>query len=322
MIFKGIISTCLLLGTCLNAQASSDEESWQMLQKAAVAAHVLSYQGIFVCQSGQQSRSVQIKHLFNGKDEFARNVVLDGAPKEVFSKGSELVIYNSRNENIVIEKRRGQNLFPAILPTNLDAIKLNYSLRADEAERVADRQTQVLILEPKDTLRYGYKFWIDTEYGLLLKATMLNSKNEMLSSIAFSQLGLLNNIDLDWYQPKIDGKKNYVMEEETEAVSDNKASPHWRLKELPFGYTKVSQMMRMVKGKPFPVTHVIFSDGLASVSLFIEPIEKGNKPRLARSVVGTTSFYAGASGYLQITVLGEVPEETVAQFANAVVFIK
>lgn len=322
MIFKRFVLTCLLASAALSAQAATDEEVWQILQKAAVAAHALSYQGIFVCQSGQQSKSVQIKHLYNGQYEFARNVVLDGSPREVLSQGGDLVIYNPKSEKIVIEKRRGQNMFPAILPVNLDAIKASYLLRAGETERIADRQAQVLFLEPKDNLRYGYRFWVDAEYGLLLKSVMFNNKNEMMDSIAFNQLGLLNNADLDWFRPKVDGKKSYVMEDEVAATADNNASPHWRLKELPAGYFKVDQMIRMVHGKSLPVTHVVFSDGLASVSLFIEPIVKGVKPRSGRSVVGNTSFYSTVAGYLQITVLGEVPETTVAQIANAVVFIQ
>ncbi len=322
MSFKCFVLTCILAGTTLSVQAANDEDAWQMLQKAAVAAHVLSYQGIFVCQSGQQSTSVQIKHLFNGQFEFTRNVLLDGSPREVLSQGGDLVIYNPKNEKIVIEKRRGQNMFPAILPTNLDAIKASYSLRIAEIDRVADRQAQLLILNPKDNLRYGYKFWVDTEYGLLLKSTMFNSKNEMLDSIAFNQLGLMNSVDLDWFKPRIDGKKSYVMEDEVSATPDNSVSPHWQLKELPAGYVKVDQMIRKAHGKSLPITHIVFSDGLASVSLFIEPIVKGVKPRLGRSVVGNTSFYSGVAGYLQLTVLGEVPEATVAQIANAVNFIK
>lgn len=323
---RGLVLACLfacaLLSATQGVQAAADDEKWQVLQKAALAAHALSYQGIFVCQSGQQSKSVQIKHFFDGQNEFARNVLLDGSPREVLSQGGDLVIYNPKNEKIVIEKRRGQNMFPAVLPANLATIKESYTLRSGETERIAGRDAQIMFLEPKDALRYSYRFWIDTEYGLILKSVMFNSRNEMMDSISFTQLNLLNSVDLDWFKPKIDSKKSYVMEEEVPTQADYNASPHWTLKELPSGYRKVDQMIRMVHGKSLPVTHVVFSDGLASVSLFIEPIVSGTKPRTGHSVVGNTSFYSNVVGYLQITVLGEVPEATVAQIANSVVFIK
>lgn len=312
----------ITLCVSFNVNAATEEDAWGILQKASAAARVLSYQGIFVCQKGQQTKSVQITHLFDGQNEFARNVMLDGSPREVLSQGENLVIYNPRNEKIIIEKRRGSNMFPSVLPMNLDRVKENYVLRMGELERIAARQAQVLLLDPKDVLRNRYKFWVDTEYGLLLKSVMFNQRNEMMESIAFNQLALMNTVELDWFRPKIDHNKNYEMEDERVVTADNNAAAAWAMSELPTGYRKVEQMMRMVQGKSHPVTHVVFSDGLASVSLFIEPVPKGVQTKTVLSTKGNASFYAKVhSGYL-VTAVGEVPEATVMQIANAVVFKK
>lgn len=315
---------CLLISASLGAQAASEDDMWQALQKAAVAARALSYQGIFVCQSGKQSKSVQITHMFNGKGEFSRNVLLDGTPRQLLSQGSDLVIYNQKNEKVVIEKRHGQNMFPAVLPVNIEAIRANYALHSGDLERVADRQAQIYLLESKDGLRYSYKLWVDSEYGLLLKSVLLNSHNEVIESIAFNQVGLIHVAGLDWFRPKIDSKKNYVMEDEVPTSADNGSVNAWSIKELPSGYRKVDQMIRMVHGKTLPVTHVVFSDGLAYVSLFIEPanlkLKVGNKP--TQAVVGNTSYYMNILDGYQVTVVGEVPEVTAAQIGNAVIFNK
>lgn len=320
------VLACLLASVAINVHASAEADVWQVLQKAALAARALSYQGIFVCQSGAQSKSVQITHTYSNKGEFARSVMLDGPPRELLSQGSDLVIYNQKNEKVIIEKRRGQNMFPAILPASLDAIKDSYQLRSAEMERVAGRQAQMLVLESKDDLRYSYRLWIDTEYGLLLKSVMFNSQNEIMESIAFSQIGLFNNSGFDWFQPKIDTKKYYVMEDEVVTAADSRPAADWTVKELPAGYRKVDQMIRMVHGNAIPVTHIIFSDGLASVSLFVEPVNKSAKAKYGakpvHNIVGNTSFYASVTGGYQVTVVGEVPEATVAQIANAVVFKK
>ena len=313
---------CVLCFTSFASYATSDDELWMMLQKAAVAARALSYEGVFVYQTGQQAKAVQITHTFDGRNEFSRNVVLDGASREVLSQGSNLVIYNSRNEKIVIEKKRGQNMFPGILPVNLDTIKDHYTLHMSTHERVADRQAQVLFLEPKDRLRYSYKFWIDDEYGLLLKSVRFNQRSEIIESIGFNRISLLNSVSLDWFTPRIDSKKNYVMADEPVILPDGKLSVSWEIKELPAGYRKVDQMVRMVPGKPYPLMHMIFSDGLATVSLFIEPTNKGDKTKVTLASSGYTSFYAGVNhGYL-VTAVGEVPEATVVQIANAVVIGK
>jgi len=324
---RGFASATLIaiLLLSLHVQAS-EEDSWQVLQKAAVAARALSYKGIFVCQSGKQTKSVEITHMYDGKNEFARNVILDGSPREVLSQSGNVVIYNPRNEKIIIEKRRGQNMFPAVLPMNLDSVKDSYLLHSENDERVAGRQAQVLVLEPKDGLRYSYRFWIDTEFGLLLKSVMFNNRNEVMESIGFNQVSLMSTVALDWFKPKIDHNKNYVMETEQEVVAADGLPVDWEVKVLPAGYHKVDQVMRKVSGRSGPVTHVVFSDGLASVSLFIEHVVKTAKDKpIVKNILtttGHTSFYSSVNNGHLVTVVGDVPEATVVQIANAVVFKK
>ncbi len=319
---KRFFVSCVLACMTLNAYGQSDAVHWQMLQKASAAAHVLSYQGIFVCQSNkQQAKSVQIKHLYDGQQEFTRNIVLDGAPREMFSQGNDLVIYNPKNEKIVIEKRRRHHLFPDVLPADIESLKPYYTLTSGSSERVAGRDVQILLLEPKDQYRNRHQFWIDAEYGLVLKTVTLNSRNETIDNVAFSQLNLFNTVDLDWFKPKIDSNKHYVMEENS-PIADNSPSPHWQLNDLPAGFRKVDQMALTVKGKQLPITQIVFSDGLATVSLFIEPLAKNGKQKQGASNVGNTNVYSRVAGFLQVTALGEVPEATTAHIANAVTFIK
>lgn len=322
---RNIASAALITLLSVSGQVGASEDDWHMLQKAALAARALSYRGIFVCQTAKQIRSVEITHRYDGQNEFARNVVLDGSPREVLNQSGNVVIYNSQNEKVVIEKRRGQNMFPAVLPTNLDSIKMSYLLRRAENERIAGRQAQVMVLEPRDSLRYSYRFWIDTEYGLLLKSVMYNHRNEIVESIGFSQIELIDTMGLDWFKPKIDRSKNYVMEQERPIVADRPADNDWELKALPAGYRKVDQVMRKVQGKNELVTHVVFSDGLATVSMFIEHVSKNSSkqpPKNILSTTGNTSFYANVNNGHLVTVVGDVPEAAVVQIGNAVVFRK
>lgn len=303
------------------AGQDSDDELWLVLQKAAHAAHDLSYKGIFVYQSGTRAKSVQITHMNYGQGEYARIVVLDGTPREILSQGSDAVIFSPRNEKVIIEKRRGRNLFPALLPANMDAIKACYQVRAGGQERVGGRDGQVVYLDPRDHYRYGYKFWADREYGLLLKSMTSNERNEAIEQISFNQLTLLNTQNMDWFQPNVDHGKNYVMEEPPQ-VPASVDPDNWTVAQLPPGYRKIDQVKFMVPGKVAPVNHVIFSDGLASVSLFVEPLAKGMPSKIGHSNMGATNFYTNVIDGNQITVVGEVPEATVAQIANAVSFKK
>ncbi|MES2635911.1 MAG: MucB/RseB C-terminal domain-containing protein [Pseudomonadota bacterium] len=312
----------LLSSFSLNSFAVDD--AWLILQKAAFAARELNYQGIFTYQNGSQARSVQITHMNDSGREFTRNMVLDnkmqvGQPREVFSQGSDIVIFHPKNDKVIIEKRRGQNLFPAMLPVNLQSLKLSYVARIGMLDYVAGRQAQVIELIPKDAYRYSYKIWTDTEYGLLVKMTLLNDKTETLEQIAFQEISMLNSRDLNWFQPKIDASKSYVMED---AALPSKVHTDWIVAELPPGYIKVDHVELIVNGRSSPVNQMIFSDGIASVSLFIEPINKGMRPKMGHKLVGSTNICANVIDGYQVVVVGEVPLATVQQIAKAVSFKK
>ncbi len=304
-------------GLSFNAHAA--EDPWQMLEKTAYAARELNYEGQFIYQNGNQVRTVQITHMNNGGREMTRNMVLDDKPREVYSQGSDIVIFQPRNHKVMIEKRRGQNLFPAMLPTNLTLIKTSYTARLGAADYVAGRQAQIIELVPNDAFRYSYKIWADTEFGLLVKMALLNSQNETLEQIYFNQLSLLNSQSADWFQPKIDVSKSYEMEE---APAITHVTDDWIVAQLPAGYRKIDHMQRAVPGKVGLVNQVIFSDGLASVSLFIEPITKGKRPKTGHMLMGSTNICANVIDGHQIIVVGEVPAETVRQIAKAVTFKK
>ncbi len=174
-------------------------------------------------------------------------------------------------------------------------------------------------LVSNDALRYSYKIWADTEYGLLLKMTLVDNNNKTLEQIEFTQLSTLNSQDVNWFQPKIDVSKSYEMQDKT-AV--NHVDSDWIVAELPAGYVKVDHRALVVPGKATPVDQMIFSDGISSVSLFIEPLNKGIRPKTGRMGIGSTNVCAHVLDGYQITVVGEVPPATVMQIAKAVSFKK
>ncbi len=315
---------CAVLLSVFGLTSFAADDPWFVLEKTAYAARELNYQGVFVYQNGKQSRSVQVTHMNSTGQEMTRNVMLDnsaqaGQPSEVYSRGNDIVIFRPQNQKMVIEKRRGQNLFPAMLPTDLQSVKASYTARIGPVERIAGREAQIIELVPNDTFRYSYKIWADTEFGLLLKMTLLDNKNQTLEQIEFNQLSMLNSQDTNWFQPKIDASKSYVMED---ATAVNHVNTNWIVAELPTGYVKVDHITLNVPGKTAPVDQIIFSDGIASVSLFIEPITKGMHPKMGHMLIGSTNICANVIEGYQVTVVGEVPEATVMQIAKAVSFKK
>jgi len=310
-----------LLGSAAD-QAVTEEDPWLQLEKAAEAAHKLNYKGVFVLQTGRTVNSFHIMHTNFGTAEFAHVVMLDGAPREVLRNGNDVVIYQPKSEKVMIEKRHAQSSFPAILPAASSMLKANYQIKQTGQERVGGRDGLNIQLDPRDKLRYGYYFCVDRQSGLLLKSVTVNEKNEVVEQIAFSQLGLVNNPDMEWFHPNVDREKVYVMQPEEKVAPAGDDDDDWVIGPLPAGFRKVEHMHRHVHGKDAAVSHLVFSDGLASVSLFIEPLDKNKPPRQGNFVQGATNVFANTVDGRQIIVVGEVPEATVRQVAAAVSFKK
>lgn len=206
-----------------------------------------------------------------------------------------------------------------MLPTNLKTIKANYRAKVVGTEYVAEREAQVIELMPSDAYRYNYKIWADAKFGLILKMALLNAENKTLEQIYFNHLSMLNSHNnLNWFQPKIDMSKSYITEaaESITHVADDTIVTT----DLPAGYQKVDHIQREVRGKGKTVDQLIFSDGIASVSLFIEPLTKGQRPKKGHMLMGSTNMCANVVDGHQIIVVGEVPEKTVEKIAKAVSF--
>lgn len=322
--FMRVFLLCLLSFGVSSACAQDGlDDPWMLLEKAGQAAHQLNYKGYVVYQAGQTVNSMQITHMNYAQGEYARVISLDGAPREVLRQGNNVVIYNSQNEKVTIDRRRAPSAFPAVLPRLADVLRVSYQARIDGQERVGGRDGLVIQLEPRDRYRYGYRFSVDREFGLLLKSVMLNERNEVIEQVAFNQLALMNDAgDMDWFRPNIDRSKTYVMRPEDKVMPIVAQGEGWTLSQLPAGYRKVEHVQRSVPGKSAPVNHLVFSDGLASVSLFIEPLDKKTPPKLGHVTHGATNVFAQVAGGYQLIVVGEVPEATVRHIAEAVSFKK
>ncbi|MGJ8619881.1 MAG: MucB/RseB C-terminal domain-containing protein [Methylophilaceae bacterium] len=323
-VFFGLALT-LISFSILAAETSDVEniptDAWLVLEKSAYAARELNYEGQFTYVNGEQKRMVDIKHMNYGGREVARNIVLGANHREVYSQGDNVVIFQPTNSNIVIKKRRGKNLFPAMLPTDLNTIKAHYVASLKGTEFVAEREAHVVELVPKDEYRYSYKVWSDVKFGLMLKMALLNADNKTLEQVYFNNVSMLNSQNnLNWFEPKIDMSKSYVTEA-TETIT-HVSNDTTVTTDLPAGYQEVDHIQRAGKDKDAIVDQLVFSDGIASVSLFIEPLTKGQRPKKGHMFMGSTNMCANVVDGRQIIVVGEVPEKTVKSIAKAVSFKK
>jgi sigma-E factor negative regulatory protein RseB len=218
---------------------------------------------------------------------------------------------------VKIDKHLGRRPFPAILSEQFRDLFQNYNVRKGDIERVGGYGSQVISLEPKDRMRYGHRLWVDLHSGMLLKAKTLDEKNEVLEQFAFTQLRI-GPIGREQLRARFSRKSRDWRIEDSGATPVNLADTGWTLRSRPPGFRTVTELVRTLGGTR-GVGHIVLSDGLAAISVFIEPGQSKRPaphPGLVRQ--GAINVYVRPVGNYWVTVVGEAPPESVKYVANAV----
>lgn len=295
-----------------------------LLKKIQSSAQKLSYAGTFVYQQGSQMRTSRITHVLDGKNELEKLEILDGKPREYIRNNEEIVCYVPESKSIRVEKRVTRDVFPAILGANPADLAEHYELKKGETGRVAGLDSQAIVLEPKDNLRYGYKLWADKATGLLLRAQTLNEKNDVVEQIAFTQIAI-GHVDLNRVKSSFANTHGWHVEN---AIMSEANLSGWSVKAIPSGFKKIREMKRTIAEiapagsatatTQREVSQIVYSDGLAAISVFIEP---GTQSRTEGTMQqGAMNIIGKRQGDHWLTVVGEVPAAAIKQVANSIEF--
>lgn len=289
---------------------AEDAEAW--LEHMDEAARTLNYQGDFVFLRGDQMHHMQALHLINQSGTHVRLTNLDGPPTELLLHGGSTVDEDGRAETAPGSK---EVLFSAVLPQRLLALQGLYSFTSAGIDRVAGRPTRIVDVQPLDDLRYGFRLWADTERGLLLKAMMLDQQGVAVEQFSFSriefdpppgeQVATINESAPQGDHSSVAGKKTAVDQGD------------WQVTAIPEGF-ELQSVSRYAGDRQQLVDHLLFSDGLATVSVFVEPLSE-NSPPVVRSTMttGGVTTLVGTVSHNQVTVMGEVPVVTLSLILNS-----
>jgi len=307
-----------LLSSFISLSHSSDDP-WLIIEKATKATKFLNYKGVFRTQHNKEIKSIEITHATNNEQEFLRINVLDGSPGEVLSQGKTTYVYNTIEDNVIIQKRKKQRLFPAIFPSNVEVLKDFYRLSIGKTERIAGRLSQLLVLSPIDDFRYFHYFWLDRKSFLPLKMVVMDKDKNIIEQASFTQINTIDNKNLDWFKPDVDPSKNYIFDDKIvgQGIVKNR---FWKVKKIPPGYKEVDFRTKRMSGSNFLSHQLVFSDGLSYVSLFIKPISRGQKPKVGHVKVGINNICAQYQDGYQIMAVGSVPTSTCNKFSESIEF--
>jgi sigma-E factor negative regulatory protein RseB len=295
-----------------------DEADW--LKTMVFAAHQTDYSGVFVYQSGGRVEMSRITHISDADGEHERLEGLGGARRELIRNNDQVWLYTDGHKSRV-EKRQIRRAFPALLPEQISTLKENYSVRREEEGEVAGYHVHTVVFQPKDNLRYTRKMWAHYDSGLLLKAAVMDDHGYIIEQYAFMQVNINGDIDRKWItkdKPSSAEPAQQLQTLPTPKLEYLMESNGWQVDVMPVGFKKILEMRRYFRENKEPVIHMVFSDGLAGISVFIE--KTNGLPHLHSGLAeqGAVHVYNRIVGDSLVTVVGEVPARTVIQIADSV----
>jgi sigma-E factor negative regulatory protein RseB len=281
------------------------------LKTMVFASHQTDYTGVFVYQYENHVETSRITHIADTDSEYEKLESLDGSKREIIRHHGQVWCFV--NHKIVQSGTRpGGNTFPSLLPEQLSMLSENYVLRDTGVERVAGYNTQTILFQPKDGLRYAHRLWVHVDSGLLLKAAVLDEKGRVVEQYAFTQiqLGGINHAGLKNELVSLPAAPNTA-----QGVAVNSG---WVVDALPAGFRKVTEIQRGMRRQHAPVIQIVFTDGLSALSLFIEPNDKDEDDIEGLSSRGALNLYQKLVGGSLITAVGDVPPRALIQVLESV----
>jgi sigma-E factor negative regulatory protein RseB len=317
----GIAGSAASTGVGAGAPLAShaDAEAW--LTRIDRAAKQENYEGTFIYQRGGSFQSSRIVHYVDHGNEYERVEGLDGRPQRTLRKNDDVWTFLPDRKLCIVDKRENKFAFPSLLAGGVAHVLDAYDVHTVGTDRVAGLDAQVIALVPKDSYRFAFQIWYDKKTGLLLRAQTLDAQNQVLEQIAFSQLSFSVAYD---HRNVASGLRDMsgwnVVHPPLDSV--DMAAEGWVVPQTIAGFQAIRELRRPMAAReagaaPIQVDQAVYSDGLSAVSVFVEPVGKSDrKEGIASS--GATHILVRKVGNFWITVVGEVPQPALQQFASAI----
>lgn len=274
--------------------AGPASEAQKHLERMSVALQELSYQGVFVYRRDEELSAMKVIHLAHKEGERELLLTLTGEARET--------VRDSRRFGLMGQQVAGR----------LAGVDSYYQLAPVSRDRVAGRDARLVAVVPRDQFRYGYRLWLDVKTGLLLKSDLLGEQGRVLEQVMFTAIELL---------PEKEKQRLLAETAGQPVVADDRGGApmersKWQVAAVPAGFQLITTRATTPQGG---VAHMIYSDGLASVSVFIEAGQApGEKAFTGLSSMGAVNAYGNVVAGHQVTVVGEVPEVTVRTIGQSI----
>jgi sigma-E factor negative regulatory protein RseB len=311
-----LVLGCVLAAAARAAEPESAGHAW--LQRMSHALATRNYDGRFLHLSQGRVESMRIVHRVVDGVVTERLISLDGSGREVIRTATEVVCYLPDKRTALVEQHSDADPLLAAIPIYDAALKENYVFSPPTPARVSGRPVQVVMVQPRDEYRYGYRLWLDTDTAMPLQSELRDAKGRVVEQMVFSDLRLPARIPDEMLRPGMSTAGFRWVRQSPAPDAKKPTLAGWTLNNLPQGFRLTITRIHTIAGAPVPVRHLVFSDGLATVSVFIEPRKALAASQLGLARVGAAYAFSTDVQDHRITAVGEVPASTVQALAASV----
>jgi sigma-E factor negative regulatory protein RseB len=308
----------LALSLCTVFGVLHAEDGLERLQQMSDAMNTRNYSGTFVYRHKDKVETMRIVRGHTAEGISERLITVSGKPREIIRNNNIVTCVWPEKRTVIVEQAGPGSNFPGLVPEDLTRLSQNYNISVQaETQRIAGRNCLVVDVQPKDEYRYGYRLWIDKKTSLLVRSDLLIENSEPVEQVMFTELSIHDKVPTEALKPEFSTEGFERREIENTQGSSDSETDRWRMERLPPGFILQTRKHRLNKAGNATVEQLIYSDGMATVSVFIEP-RQSEKMLHGLKRRGALNVYGKAFNGFQVTVVGEVPGKTVESMAESV----
>lgn len=295
-----------------SAAAYNDAQVW--LERMTAAVDKISYEGTYVHIINQSTaETMRIIHKVDKDGRVKERLIsLDGEGREIIRNGDEVRCTLKGDKSVVVD-RIPRSPVLASLPGYQQGLEELYRFISIGKDRVANRDTRIIEVRPRDEFRYGHKLWLDEETAMPLRSALINNAGEIVEQVLFTSISLGKVISDEELQPSLAADENYrwFVDDESVESTQSATGAGWQAGALPRGFKLTVTRTTENDTSARKVEHYVYTDGLASVSVFVQRNAEDSPPLEGLSRIGAANAYGTTIDGYQVTAVGEVPPSTV-----------
>jgi len=303
----------------LFASVAHAESTEMWLSKMNEAVHGLNYTGTYVYINDGHIDTMQIVHSVDDKGERERLLSLNGEAREILRDSEKVTCILPADKSVIVGHLKAGTGLPALLPENILELRSVYDIELIGRDRIAGYPAVILAVEPRDKMRYGYRIWLEEDSGMVLRSDIMDSQANVIEQMMFTEISLQSPVSAAMLEPTVEHDQFRVVTDHMASHEEMQPGQNkWSFSRIPKGFRVTSQSLKSMPMKKHLVQHFVLSDGIASVSVYIEKTMPDDQVLEGETSMGSMNAYGRKVNDHRVTVMGEAPRATVKQIAEAV----